>query len=104
MKSEGGVVGFVSKALSTLVRPSEGMTSGNDADSVFARARVFLERDNLGAALRELNQLNPEIRSNHLDVFMPLALDRLCVNNAVTCLRAHARVAARFDKVVVGRQ
>lgn len=94
VKNDRGIAGLVSKALGSLVRPAEGMVSGSDADSVFARARVFLERDNLGAALKELEQLKPEIRVL-LEDFSVLAFDRLAVDNAVAIIKSRARVLTR---------
>jgi hypothetical protein len=94
VKSDKGLAGLVSKALGSLVRPSEGMVSGTDADAIFARARVFLERDNLGNAMQQLEQLKPEIRAT-LEDFTALATDRLIVDNAVSVIKSRARVLTK---------
>ncbi len=94
LKNDKGLSGLVTKALGSLVRPAEGMVSGTDADAVLARARVFLERDNLGAAMQQLEQLKPEVRV-HLSDFLVLANDRLILNNAISVIKARARILTR---------
>ncbi len=91
VKTDKGLLGMVGSVLGVLVRPAEGMVEGDDADAVLARARVFLQHDETGAALEQIAQLKAGPREA-CEEFVDLATERLIVDNAVQLIEAHARV------------
>lgn len=91
----GTLLHMVGKVLTkTVIRPSHGLIEGDSADAIFARVRVFIERDDLSSALAELEKLKPAVREPCAD-WVRAARNRLALNATLQLMQA--RALARLD-------
>lgn len=88
-EDQGQLIFLVGKILSKVIRPSRGPIEGDEADAIFSRARLAIQRNDLEAAFVELDRLHPEVREP-CNKWIQMARERIYVNNALTVMQARA--------------